>query len=167
MYSIAIVGAKNSGKTTLMEKLLQGLTAQGIRCMSKKHTSHHHQFDTVGKDSERHRKAGANLTMATNPGEFAIFSITNDSLQEKIMNTINSEFDICLIEGDKFSNVEKVLLTRNITEIDSKNIEHIIASYGDDNSKLTANHFETDSIDSLVTFIIAQTKKQTTAGEQK
>ncbi len=165
MYSIAIVGAKNSGKTTLVEKLLQSLSEQGMKCMSKKHTSHHHAFDTTGKDSERHRKAGAKLTIATNPGEFAIFSEQNNALQNKIIQAICSEFDICLIEGDKFSDVDKILLTRNITEIDSEKIEHIIASYGDDKTKLTDNHFETDSIDKLVTFIITQSKMHITAGE--
>lgn len=167
MYSIAIIGAKNSGKTTLVEQLLQNLTDKGLRCMSKKHTSHHHSFDTVGKDSERHRKAGAGLTIAVNPGEFAIFSESNDSLQNKIEKAINSEFDICLIEGDKFSDIDKILLTRNISEIETEKIQHVIASYGDDSSKLSDNHFERNSIDTLGLYIIAQSKKHPTAGEQK
>ena len=165
MYSIAIIGAKNSGKTTLVEKLLKALTDKGFNCVSKKHTSHHHSFDTTGKDSERHRKAGASLTIATNPGEFAIFSEQNDMLLSKIKETINSEFDICLIEGDKFSNVDKILLTRNITDIDSGKIEHIIASYGDNSTRLADNHFETNSIDSLVSYLVTKLKKHSTAGE--
>lgn len=167
MYSIAIVGAKNSGKTTLVEQLLQTLTEKGLKCMSKKHTSHHHAFDTIGKDSERHRKAGAGLTIAVNPREFAIFSENNDALQNKIEQAINSEFDICLIEGDKFSDIDKILLTRNISKIETENIQHVIASYGDDSSKLSDNHFQINSIDTLSLYIITQSKKHTTAGEQK
>ncbi len=165
MYSIAIVGAKNSGKTTLVEQLLKSLAENGYRCMSKKHTSHHHAFDTIGKDSERHRKSGATLTIAINPGEFAIFSAPHDTLQNKIEDAIKSEFDYCLIEGDKFSTVDKILLTRNISEIDSKNIKQIIATYGDDLSKLSKNNFETNSIDTLCSFIIAQSKMKITTGD--
>jgi molybdopterin-guanine dinucleotide biosynthesis protein MobB len=59
MKRIHIVGKKNSGKTTLVVDLVQHLTARGYRVGTVKHTHHQHELDTPGKDSYRHRQAGA------------------------------------------------------------------------------------------------------------
>ena len=54
-----VVGRKNHGKTTLVLALLEALRARGLRVGSVKHTGHEHELDTPGKDSYRHRLAGA------------------------------------------------------------------------------------------------------------
>lgn len=54
-----VVGRKNHGKTTLVLELIEALTTRGLRVGSVKHTSHAHDLDTPGKDSHRHRLAGA------------------------------------------------------------------------------------------------------------
>lgn len=59
MKRIHIIGGKNHGKTTLVAELVRELTAQGLRVGAIKHTSHRHELDTPGKDSFRHREAGA------------------------------------------------------------------------------------------------------------
>ncbi len=56
---LSIVGKSNSGKTTLIEKLLRALTAAGYRIGSIKHDAHSFEVDVPGKDSWRHREAGA------------------------------------------------------------------------------------------------------------
>jgi molybdopterin-guanine dinucleotide biosynthesis adapter protein len=154
MYKLGIVGAKNSGKTTLIENILALLSEKGVSAMSVKHTSHQHAFDSTGKDSDRHRKAGAKLTMAINPNEFAIFSENNERLQYDIENTISHLFDICIIEGDKYSNIPKILLTRNIESINSKEIENIIAAYGDISYSEDVQQFNTAEISQVCNFII-------------
>ena len=59
MRTIHIIGRKNQGKTTLLEALIKDLTQRGFKVGSIKHSSHLHELDTPGKDSHRHRMAGA------------------------------------------------------------------------------------------------------------
>ncbi len=59
MKTIHLVGRQNHGKTTLLVELIEELTRRGIRVGTIKHTSHVHELDTPGKDSFRHRQAGA------------------------------------------------------------------------------------------------------------
>ena len=56
---IGVAGFKNSGKTTLVEKLVRALTAKGYRIATVKHAHHSFDMDHEGRDSFRHRKAGA------------------------------------------------------------------------------------------------------------
>jgi molybdopterin-guanine dinucleotide biosynthesis protein B len=60
MKLLHIVGRKNHGKTTLMLELIAELNRRGLRVGSIKHSSHAHDLDQPGKDSYRHRLAGAN-----------------------------------------------------------------------------------------------------------
>ena len=59
MKCIHVVGRRNHGKTTLLVELLEELSRRGVRAGTIKHTSHVHELDTPGKDSFRHRQAGA------------------------------------------------------------------------------------------------------------
>ena len=59
MKLIHIVGRQNHGKTTLIVDLVEEYTRQGIAVGTIKHSSHAHELDTPGKDSYRHRQAGA------------------------------------------------------------------------------------------------------------
>lgn len=165
MYKIAIIGAKDSGKTTLVEKLISKLSSQGVSVMSVKHTAHHHKFDIAGKDSDRHRQSGAKLTIVINPKEFAIHSEYNPKLLSEIEKSYSKLFDICVIEGDKFSDTPKILLTRNIENIDSENITGIIATYGNNDQNFTNNHFSKDDIQQLSDYILSQVSKQSVGGK--
>src|SRR5215469_14784472 len=57
------VGHSNSGKTTLVERLIPELTRRGLRVATIKHAHHKVQLDTEGKDSWRYKNAGASLSM--------------------------------------------------------------------------------------------------------
>lgn len=62
MKCIHVVGRRNHGKTTLLVELLEEFSRRGVRTGTIKHSSHSHELDTPGKDSFRHRRAGANPT---------------------------------------------------------------------------------------------------------
>lgn len=70
---IHIVGGKNSGKTTLVVELVEHFASRGYRVGTIKHTHHHHELDTPGKDSHRHRTAGAAVVGILSPGMSAVF----------------------------------------------------------------------------------------------
>ncbi len=57
MKILTVVGTKNTGKTTLVTMLVQELVKRGHKVGTIKHT--HHDFDLEGKDTWKHRKAGA------------------------------------------------------------------------------------------------------------
>jgi molybdopterin-guanine dinucleotide biosynthesis protein MobB len=63
MKVIGVVGWKNSGKTTLVVRLVAHLAALGYRVSTVKHAHHEVDLDRPGKDSHRHREAGAGEVM--------------------------------------------------------------------------------------------------------
>ncbi len=156
MYKIAIIGAKDSGKTTLVEKLIKLLSKQAISVMSIKHSAHNHKFDVSGKDSDRHRQAGSKLTLAINPNEFAIYSENDTIILSDLESAYSKLFDICIVEGDKFSDIPKILLTRNIENIDTENITDVQATYGNIDINFVNNHFFKDDIPQLSDEILRQ-----------
>jgi molybdopterin-guanine dinucleotide biosynthesis protein MobB len=73
MKRIHILGRKNHGKTTLVVELVEHLRARGLRVGTIKHTHHAHELDTPGKDSHRHRQAGASVVGILSRGMSAVF----------------------------------------------------------------------------------------------
>lgn len=68
-----VVGRKDHGKTTLVLALLPALGARGLRVGTVKHTAHVHELDTPGKDSHRHREAGADPVAVVSGGMTAVY----------------------------------------------------------------------------------------------
>ncbi len=56
---LLVIGAHESGKTTVAVKLIEALVKEGLRVGSLKHTDHEYETDVPGKDSQRHKAAGA------------------------------------------------------------------------------------------------------------
>jgi formylmethanofuran dehydrogenase subunit E len=99
--SVLIVGTKKSGKTTLIEKLVPELSARGYRVGTVKH--HHSSspldVDRAGKDSWRHRQAGARAVALVSPTELAVFQNTDEPVPlDQIIKTLNN-LDLVLVEG--------------------------------------------------------------------
>ena len=68
-----VVGRKNQGKTTLVVALIEALRERGLRVGTLKHTSHAHELDRPGKDSHRHRLAGASPAAVVSADVTAVF----------------------------------------------------------------------------------------------
>ena len=66
---ISVIGKKKSGKTTLLEKLIPAVKARGYQVGSVKHDTHGFDIDHKGKDSWRHKQAGADATIITSPNQ--------------------------------------------------------------------------------------------------
>ncbi len=159
MYEIGIVGAKNSGKTTLLESLIPALAARGIKIATIKHTGHAHRFDSEGKDTLRHRRAGSVATIAISEAETALFAGADENLIVRLRETLSEFCDIFLVEGDKGNRRPKILLTRNLQNNKGKIPDNIIASYGDSQFREDTPHFVTAQIDALADFIIKESGK--------
>ncbi len=154
MAKLGIIGAKNSGKTTLIEQLIPIFVASGLQVNSIKHTAHNHSFDTPGKDSHRHRVAGTSMTLTVSSSELALFGQSQTKLQSELEELIEHNSDLCLIEGNKHSNDPKILLTRNINQISPEEITNIVATYGPDGSNLSSTHIPLDDTNQVAEFAI-------------
>lgn len=99
---INIIGHKNCGKTTLIIGLVEELRRRGYSVGTVKHTSHRHELDRPGKDSQRQRLAGANPAAIVSPSIAGLF-FSADS-EEDILELIEPHYDDCdivLVEGWK------------------------------------------------------------------
>ena len=101
MRVVAIVGRSGSGKTTLIEKLIPAAQARGLSVSTIKHTHHHDiELDQPGKDSYRHRQAGASeVIIASDNGWARMASAKTAGLQELL--TELRPVDLVLVEGFK------------------------------------------------------------------
>jgi molybdopterin-guanine dinucleotide biosynthesis protein B len=160
MINLAIVGAKNSGKTAVMEGLVSHLTGKGYRVATIKHTSHRHRFDTRGKDSYRHRQAGAGLTIAVSGEETAVFTDSNAIDVRRIQAMAGDQFDIWLIEGDHLADNPKIFVTRLMDDFSGALPDNIVATIGADRINESLPHFADADYDALGAFVIETFLKQ-------
>ncbi|MDX8406229.1 MAG: molybdopterin-guanine dinucleotide biosynthesis protein B [Mariprofundus sp.] len=97
---LSLVGYSNSGKTTLMEKLVSGFTARGLRVATIKHSHHQPEMDTPGKDSWRHKKAGASTSLLVGPERMLMVSDVDEDLNPQVLTErLFSDYDLVLVEG--------------------------------------------------------------------
>jgi molybdopterin-guanine dinucleotide biosynthesis protein MobB len=110
---ISIVGQSNSGKTTLLEKLIPELVKRGYRVATIKHNIHGFDIDHKGKDSHRHRKAGAHMTIVSSPHQLALIQdVDHDYSSDEIRNNYIKNMDIILTEGYKGNLFPKIEVYR-------------------------------------------------------
>ena len=99
---VSIVGQSGSGKTTLIEKLIVELSCRGYRVATIKHNRHGFEIDHEGKDSWRHKRAGAVATVIASPGRIALIEdVDGDCLPAAIRDRYIRDADIILVEGYK------------------------------------------------------------------
>ena len=114
MKIFGIAGYSGSGKTTLLEKLIPQLTARGLKVSVIKHAHHGFDIDRPGKDSYRHREAGASEVLLSCGDRWALMherrsdaDVTLDELVARL-----APCDLVLIEGFKQEPVPKLEVYR-------------------------------------------------------
>ena len=103
MKIFGIAGWKNSGKTTLVEKIIQDLVNRGYTTSSIKHAHHEFEIDKEGKDSYRHRQAGASQVIVSSENLWAMISsqaYMEDTVLDKLLGKLDS-VDFVIVEGYK------------------------------------------------------------------
>ena len=137
---IAVVGSRQSGKTTAIETIVQGLTKRGRRVAAIKHISEEDfSIDTEQKDTWRYTKSGAHVVAALAPHEIAIIRKVDTSKfsLDKIAKICENNFDILILEGfrklvEKEPTVQKIVAAKTMEELSdaSKRYKPILAFVG-------------------------------------
>lgn len=107
---IGVAGFKNAGKTTLVEKLVAELTRRGHRISTVKHAHHSFDIDHEGRDSFRHRKAGACEVAVVSRNRWAIIHESRDG-EEPTLEEILAKLAPCelvIVEGYKRDAHDKI-----------------------------------------------------------
>ena len=99
---ISIVSKKNSGKTTLLEKLIPELKRRGYRVGIIKHDTHGFDIDHKGKDTWRHKQAGADTVMISSPWKLSLIKdVDVDWGPDELVAEYFKDEDIVITEGYK------------------------------------------------------------------
>lgn len=110
MKIFGVTGWKNNGKTTLVERLVTEITARGLRVSTIKHAHHAFDIDHEGRDSYRHREAGAHEVLVGSGKRWALIHELRDedepSLEELLARL--SPCDLVIVEGYKRDRHPKV-----------------------------------------------------------
>jgi len=110
---LCIVGKKKSGKTTLIEGLLPELTALGLSVGTVKHDAHSFEMDREGKDSWRHRQAGAATVVVSSPAQVAVIrSVDREMSLAELAEVYFSDRHLVLAEGYFRSDMPKIEVFR-------------------------------------------------------
>ncbi|RJT36199.1 molybdopterin-guanine dinucleotide biosynthesis protein B [Mesorhizobium waimense] len=154
-----ITGWKNSGKTTLTEKLVAELVRRGWKVSTVKHAHHDFDIDKPGADSFRHRQAGATEVAVVSGRRWALMHELRGE-DEPTLDTILSRLgssDIVLVEGYK-REAHKKIETRRLEAKDrtplaagDPNIVAIAADFAADGQGLPV--FDLDDVKSIADFV--------------
>ena len=157
---IAISGVKNSGKTSMIEKLIPKLINKGIKVATIKHDGHDFECDIDGTDTFRHKKAGAYGTAIFSKNKFMIIKEQKNTTEDELISYFQ-DCDLILLEGFKYSNYPKIeIIRRGNSEKSVCKKETLLAiatdndiDYGD------IDVININDIDSIVNLIISVVKR--------
>ena len=112
---IGVIGWQNSGKTTLVVELVKHLTAEGFNVSTVKHAHHAFDIDKPGKDSFKHREAGAREVMVASDTRWALMRELQNETQLSLPDLVArmDDADIILAEGFKSGHHPKIEVWRD------------------------------------------------------
>lgn len=154
---VAISGFSDSGKTTLIEKLIPELKSRGYRVASIKHSHHELALDS-DKDTERHLKAGSVFSLVVAQNRLVLVKpLEHEPSLHDILYMIGDDFDILICEGFKYTSLPKIevcrgesdqrLSTSNVVAVvTDKPIDTDIPQYASDGVNAIADLLERDYI---------------------
>ena len=115
MKAIGIAGFSGSGKTTLVERLIPALKLRGLRVSVVKHAHHKFDIDHPGKDTYRHREAGAFEVVAASDRRLALmreFEQPAHLTVHQLIAELDDGVDWVLVEGFKQSDLQRIEVWR-------------------------------------------------------
>lgn len=151
---ISIVGKSESGKTTLIEKIIPELKKRGYKIGTIKHAYHGFDIDQKGKDSWRHKKAGADMTLVASPGKIALIKDENSESLAHLEKYFD-DMDLVIVEGYKKESRPKIEVFRSTRHRQPlcQGDDNLIAFVTDTDLDLKAPRFGLEDIEKLADLI--------------
>jgi len=166
---LCFVGRSNSGKTTLIERVIPELVRAGYKVATVKHAGHGFDLDTEGKDSWRHKRAGASSVMVLSKGSMAMFADVPDQMKvEEVRDRfLDHTYDLIIAEGWKNEGYPKIVIVRDqIGEIPVSS-EGLLALVSDKSADLDVPLFGLDDVVGLAALIMKQFPRSQSPTEQE
>lgn len=156
---INIMGSgSNVGKTELMVSLIERFKQKGLSVATIKHDVHGFDLDQEGKDTYRHRNAGADTVIISSKSRLAIMEERKEEATIEELLTLVKDKDIVLVEGYKRSSLKKVEVYRKgFSEGIIATNEQLLAVVSDDEVTTTAPVFGWNSISELACYLLENT----------
>ncbi len=155
---VSLVGRPDHGKTTLLEKLIPELNRRGYRIGTIKHHVHEFAMDIPGKDTWRHKQAGAHSVVLSSPtGLGLIRDVSRDTPVEELVTRYFNDVDLVIAEGYKRLALPKIEVFRNAlsdTPLQNRD-ETWIGIVTDLKQEGEIPHFGPDDINEIVDFLIS------------
>jgi molybdopterin-guanine dinucleotide biosynthesis protein MobB len=160
MRIYGVVGWKNAGKTGLMERLVTELTGRGLSVSTVKHAHHSFDVDHEGKDSYRHRQAGATEVLLASRNRFALMHELRNEDEPPLETLLGklAPVDLVLVEGYKRDTHPKVEAHRSVTgnPLIAPGDETVRAVASDAPLDLDRPVFDLDDTRAIADFILEQ-----------
>ena len=154
---IALIGKPDSGKTTLLEKLIPEFKRRGIRIGTVKHHVHEFEMDREGKDTFRHKQAGAHTVALSSPtGLGVIRDVDHDHAIDELLDRYYYDVDLVIAEGYKATTLPKLEVFRKSahdTPLENRD-ETWVAMISDALPDADLPHLKLDDIPAIADFIV-------------
>ena len=158
---VSFVGRSNSGKTTLIERVIPELVRAGYKVATVKHAGHGFDLDTEGKDSWRHKRAGASSVMVLSKGSMAMFADVSDQMtvEEVRDRFLDHTYDLIIAEGWKHEGYPKIVIVREQVGEIPVSTEGLLAVVSDRQIDLSVPLFGLDDVVGVAALIMKQFPK--------
>ena len=153
---VSVVGNSGSGKTTFIEKLIPELIGRGLKVGTIKHDVHGFEMDKPGKDSWRHKHAGASATVISSPYQIGmVMDVAHDHKPDELLSLFNG-MDIILTEGYKRGDHPKIEIFRTeiVKEPLCRNDNSLIALITNSDIVIDVPIFSLSAIKEVADFLI-------------
>jgi len=155
---IGFAGFSGSGKTTLLEKVIPLLIERGLRIAVIKHAHHKFDIDKPGKDSFRHREAGAGEVLVVSGFRWALMHELVDEAEPSLEALCSrlAPCDLILVEGYKYAGIPKLEVYRSVTGHPHlyQDDKHIVALVSDAVSNISLPQLDINSPQRVADFIL-------------
>ncbi len=161
-HILSFVGRSNSGKTTLIERLIPELVRAGYRVATVKHAGHGFDLDTEGKDSWRHKRAGASAVLVLSKGSLAMFADVPEEtkLTELRDRYLDNSIDVIIAEGWKSEGYPKIVVIRDQAGEVPVSPDGLLAVVSNKLIEYHVPRFDPDDIPAIADFIIRRFPKK-------